>query len=285
MAKFNPTGTALVYSTLLGEVYQVSPPNGSQSEAGYAIAMDSGGKLYVSGSTTSPDFPTTPGAYNTQTVGSFLTKLTTIPVLPDFNNDGFTDLLIQNASTNQIASWFMQGAHWVGGAYFSLTPPGEYALVGTGDFQGNGATTLVLQSRTTNRIAYWYTGGANLSTIIGGQFVDVTPDSGWKVVGVGDFNGDGKSDLVFQNQTSGWIAIWFMDGAFRRDGVLLPYAPVAGWSVAGAGDFNKDGFFDLVFQNQTTNQAVVWYLQGGVHMDGESLSLYPPPGWKIVGPR
>jgi hypothetical protein len=49
IAKLNPAGSALVYSTYLG---------GGGFEIGYAIAVDSAGNAYVTGSTTSIDFPT-----------------------------------------------------------------------------------------------------------------------------------------------------------------------------------------------------------------------------------
>ena len=49
VAKLNPTGTALVYSTYLG---------GSGDEIGTAIAVDSSGSAYVGGSTLSTNFPT-----------------------------------------------------------------------------------------------------------------------------------------------------------------------------------------------------------------------------------
>ncbi len=52
-AKLNAAGAALVYSTFLGD-------NGSGITSG--IAIDSAGNAYVGGSTSSPNFPTTPGA-------------------------------------------------------------------------------------------------------------------------------------------------------------------------------------------------------------------------------
>jgi len=45
----NPTGSGLVYSTYLG---------GSRYDIGYGIAVDSAGKAYVTGETSSTDFPT-----------------------------------------------------------------------------------------------------------------------------------------------------------------------------------------------------------------------------------
>ena len=69
VAKLNPAGSALVYSTYLG---------GSGSEAGNGIAVDSAGNAYVTGSTYSTDFPTTPGAFQTKLAGTddaFVTKI------------------------------------------------------------------------------------------------------------------------------------------------------------------------------------------------------------------
>jgi hypothetical protein len=54
VSKLNSLGTALVYSTYLG---------GGGDDTGYAIAVDTNGDAYVTGNTTSSDFPTTPGAF------------------------------------------------------------------------------------------------------------------------------------------------------------------------------------------------------------------------------
>ena len=52
VTKLNPTGSALVYSTYLG---------GTGQEIGRGIAVDTAGNAYVTGTTESADFPTTPG--------------------------------------------------------------------------------------------------------------------------------------------------------------------------------------------------------------------------------
>jgi uncharacterized protein (TIGR03437 family) len=55
VAEIDPTGSKLLYSTYLGGI------NGDQD--GMGIAVDSSGNAYVTGFTSSPNFPTTPGAY------------------------------------------------------------------------------------------------------------------------------------------------------------------------------------------------------------------------------
>ena len=59
LTKVNPTGTAIVYSTLLGG----STPYGG--DYGYNVVVDAAGNAYVTGQTGSPDFPTTPDAFQT----------------------------------------------------------------------------------------------------------------------------------------------------------------------------------------------------------------------------
>jgi hypothetical protein len=79
VTKINPSGEDLSYSTFLG---------GSDWDSGRAIAVDTGGAVYVTGRTESRDFPTTPGAYeeifpDDALVSAFVSKL---------NSDG-TDLV------------------------------------------------------------------------------------------------------------------------------------------------------------------------------------------------
>src|SRR5262245_4977105 len=68
VAKLNPAGSALVYTTYLG---------GSNSEVGMGIAVDATGSAYVTGLTYSSDFPTRNPAQPARGGGSeaFLTKL------------------------------------------------------------------------------------------------------------------------------------------------------------------------------------------------------------------
>ncbi len=74
VAKLNPTGTELVYSTYLGGSGN-EESNGDQANG---IAVDGSGHAYVTGRTTSGDFPVTKGAFQTNSnpwANAFVTKL------------------------------------------------------------------------------------------------------------------------------------------------------------------------------------------------------------------
>src|SRR5438477_4888670 len=66
ITKLNPAGSALVYSTYLG---------GNDFDAGNGISVDAGGNAYVTGTTKSTNFPTTPGAFLSAPGFGFVTKL------------------------------------------------------------------------------------------------------------------------------------------------------------------------------------------------------------------
>jgi hypothetical protein len=122
----------------------------------------------------------------------------------------------------------------------------------------------------------------------------LTPESvsdlNWRIVGVGDMNGDNSPDLVWQHQTNGLISVWLMNGSSLLNGVLLSPGQVSdtNWKIRAVTDLNGDGRLDLVWQNQSTGVLSAWLMNGLTRM-GEGLLLspnaVPDTGWQIVGPR
>ena len=81
----------------------------------------------------------------------------------------------------------------------------------------------------------------------------------WHAEGAGDFNGDGKADILWQND-DGTPAIWLMNGtSFIGGGGLANPGP--SWHVAGTGDFNGDGKADILWQNDDGTPAI-WLMNG-----------------------
>ena len=81
VTKLNPAGSTQVYSTYLG--------GGSNQDEGFGIAVDSAGSAYVTGFTSSTDFPTTAGAFQRTladgATNAFVTKLDPAGSMPVYS--------------------------------------------------------------------------------------------------------------------------------------------------------------------------------------------------------
>jgi len=200
----------------------------------------------------------------------------------DFNSDGRNDLILQNRETGEVGAWYLDGARVLGGGFFHSQLGPEWNVVGAGNnvhsIYGSLFPTLVFQNATNGRTVFVYFNGANVA--VGGE-TSLVPKAGYKVVGMGDFAGDGFLDLVFQNQNTHEIVLWLMNGSFVTGGVTIPTVPAAGWNVVGVGDFNRDGRPDLLFQNALTGQLMVWYLSDTRVFGTAVLSAVPPAGWQV----
>ena len=60
-------------------------------------------------------------------------------------------------------------------------------------------------------------------------------DTNWRVVSSRDFDGDGKTDLLWRHAVSGRLVVWWMDGIYRRAGGFTSPdgALETAWTVVG----------------------------------------------------
>ena len=121
VSKFSPDGSSLVYSTYLG---------GAGSDYADAIAVDSSGSAYVTGNTTSNDFPVTSGAYqilcspSPSTPPGTVTKATC-----NTNNSAFVTKL-NPAGTGLVYSTFLGGFGGSEGTAIAVDSAGRAYIVG-----------------------------------------------------------------------------------------------------------------------------------------------------------
>ena len=81
-------------------------------------------------------------------------------------------------------------------------------------------------------------------------------DQAWKVGGVGDFDGDGKSDLLWRNSNNGFNGLW----KSANSGTQHPVVNVTNvaWRVAQVADFDGDGRSDIAWRNATNGANAIW---------------------------
>jgi len=103
----------------------------------------------------------------------------------------------------------------------------------------------------------------------------------WVLVGAADFNGDGKSDLIWQNTVTGQRTIWLMNGTTLVSGVSLGVVSTD-WDLVGAADLNGDGKPDLIWQNTVNGQRAIWLMNGTTYVSSVSLGTVSTD-WDLVG--
>lgn len=88
---------------------------------------------------------------------------------------------------------------------------------------------------------------------------------------MGDFNGDGNSDLAYYDASLGVTELQFLDGTQAIGGGAIAngsFENNPAWTVIGGGDFNNDGHSDLAYYNAGTGQTAIELLNGTTAIGG-----------------
>jgi Beta-propeller repeat len=206
VTKLNAAGSALIYSTYLG---------GSDFDSGGGLAIDSAGNAYISGATSSLDFPTTPGAFDTLADGSeaFVTKLN-----PAGSALVYSTLLGGSASDGASAIAVDGGGNaWVTGSTTSVDFP---TIVGAADSSYNGMTDAFIAELNANGSTLLYStylGGSNSES---GSDIALDASGGVYVVGL-TFSIDFPTTLgAFDTVWNGDLLVFWGDAFVTKLGAV-----------------------------------------------------------------
>ncbi len=174
------------------------------------------------------------------------------------------------------------------------TLPLNWKLSATGDFDADGRADILWRNTTSQKLVVWtMNGAAKVGSIIPSP--DQAVDANWEVAGAADFNGDGNRDLLWYNQTSGRIVLWFMNASVVRiTGQFTNPSSVGNnnWRTVAVGDYGKGpgGVYDtndIVWQNDTSKRVVVWFMDKAGNRTGGTFTTPDtlPGSYDVVGPR
>ena len=199
-------------------------------------------------------------------------------LVSDFNGDGKSDLLLQNNDTRGLYICEMNGAQiGVNGLSGTLTTGWHYG--GLGDFNADRKSDWVLLNDATHQVYVCEMDGTAIGT--NGIVANVRADLGWYYKGLGDFNNDGKSDLILFNDITHGVYICEMDGVTMGPNALSGTID-AGWAYKTLGDFNGDGKDDFLFLNDTNHGVKVWQMDGTELVDDQVVgTIDAAAGWRF----
>lgn len=94
-----------------------------------------------------------------------------------------------------------------------------------------------------------------------------------------DFNGDGVSDILWRNASSGLNAIWRSANVSLRTNVTQ--VTDAHWKVVGTGDFNGDAITDVLWRNDASGSNAIWL--SGNSGTPQSITAVSNLTWMVAG--
>src|SRR5262245_4093844 len=181
----------------------------------------------------------------------------------DFDASHTADILFQRSDGSLQVDLMSSSSQFQFAPGIQQNPGAAWHVVASGDFDGDGKAGIVLHA-DAGQTAIWEdfavvpidTHG-NLGGRFFGQGDLQSNDPTWHVKAAADFDGDGKSDIVWQND-NGAVAIWLMNGVqTRADGQLnITQNNGPTWHVAAARDMDGDGKADILWQNDNGAMAV-----------------------------
>jgi hypothetical protein len=198
----------------------------------------------------------------------------TLRAIGDYNADGRADLLFSNATSVRVMLGKSDG-DFTNSAVADLPPGWVLAnlfgrLGGASyDIDADGKSDVVLTHASTGSVYYWLMDGAGQRS---GRASSVTLP-GYTLRGSGDFNADGRADLLYSNATTVRLLLGRTDGDFTNSAVAeLP----PGWTVGGVGDVDADGKADVVLTHAATGSIYYWLMDGAGQRSGRASTVTVP---------
>jgi len=191
----------------------------------------------------------------------------------DMDNNGKADCVvrgnIQTESENgAYIGYYQDGdvAKWQNIDYLNNVSNVDWRLA-IGNITGNkGANSIVWHAPELGALGVWTDGTSNWIRLQEGF------GSGWEIQGCGDFDGNGKDEILFA-----------YCGSFYTTDIDQNFVSLGGWgadwTVKAIGDFSGDGKDDLILQNGN----MVVKFENGLAENWSSLGAIDSSDWAIVG--
>ncbi|KAM3115207.1 hypothetical protein [Phormidesmis sp. 146-33] len=230
----------------------------------------------------------------------------------DFDGDGIGDVLWRKTDTGETAIWYMTNNGVFkpnsGGILSAATRTpiqiinDGWELVGGTNIDADAALELIWQNRRTDEYAFWNVDYATNTVTSFDYFRDAAGNrlkvggfNTWTMVGLADFTGDSRSEIVLRYSPLDETAYWRFNIDVATGQLRLAnstFLPKTGFAtdtlqVRAIADFNGDNRPDILWRKSDQDLTILWT----IGVDGAGLltatpSTLPTTGtadWKVAG--
>ncbi len=222
------------------------------------------------------------GYHFTQEIGAYSLEVGFMPKrqprrFGDFDGDGATDVLLRHRD----GRWSIRGVDGRRQTYARTADPTrnrQWRLAALADLNGDDRDDVILR-HADGRWMYHAMNGHRSQHDDRGA-LNLTRGANWRIAGSGDFDGDGKDDLLLRNVDGRW-RYYRMDG--RVGAVALSELPVElEWHLAGIGDLDGNGSDELLLRD-TDGAWRYYHIDEDGRWAGREVDLANDPSKRVAG--
>jgi len=199
----------------------------------------------------------------------------------DFDGNGRSDILWRNTSTGDNYVYLMDGLAIAGQGILRSVPDLDWRVAAVADFDGDGNDDILWRNGSTGENYLYPMDGITIGA--GEGFLRTVADLKWDIAGAGDFNGDGRSDILWRNASTGENYVYLVDGtAITGEGYIRTVADL-NWDVAALGDYDGDGKADILWRNGATGENYLFPMDGFAIKPSEGyVRTIADQNWHVV---
>lgn len=203
----------------------------------------------------------------------------------DFNQDGNNDLLWRNAFDGQNKVWLMDETDLLSVVDLQTVANRDWSIGGIADFNNDGNLDILWRNAKKGTNVVWTMDGT--AEIADGRMrLPKQNGAEWYIGGVGDFDRDGATDIMWRSDTGGFNKVWLMNlfnGTIKQSVSLLTHGNTS-WVATGVADYNADNQMDILWRHIGNGKQMVWAMNGTVQANVfTNIKALRNQDWQLPG--
>jgi hypothetical protein len=199
----------------------------------------------------------------------------------DFDGGGQPEVLWENPPTGDTGFWTIGASATVTGFHDLGRANTTYSIVGVGDFDASGKDAVLWENKATGDTGYWTTGASGAVT----AFHDFgqNANTAYNVVGTGDFDGSGHTEVLWEDRATGDTGYWTTDA----NGIIVGFHELAqgntAYGIVGLGDFDGSGHAEVLWENKATGDTGYWTTNAAGAVTGFHDFGFADTAYSVIG--